>query len=150
LSRLESMGDALWDRVQTGVKDARLAYAGANRWARMRLWVLAALGLDAVLTVGAVLALSGSPQVEAWFEPGFPADMVIVRNLDDSPLRDVELVIDQRYRHRVALIPEEGTTGFDLRREFEDAKGRGPDQDYVPRSLVVTHSRGRREIGLDR
>ncbi len=148
MSRLEKMGDALWDRVQTGVRDARQAYAGANHWARMRLWVLAIVGLDAVLTLGAVVAFSGSPRVEAWFEPGFLADMVIVRNLDDSPLREVELVIDQRFRHRVAEIPEEGTTGFDLRREFEDDQGRGPEKDYVPRRLVVSHSRGRREISL--
>ncbi|MEM1022243.1 MAG: hypothetical protein AAGD10_19685 [Myxococcota bacterium] len=149
MSRLESIGDALWDRVQDGVTDARQAYAGANRWARMRIWVLVILGLDAVLTVVGVLAFSASPRVEAWFEPGFPHDMVIVRNLDDSPLRDVVLLIDGRFRHRVDKIPAEGSSGFDLVRDFADGTGRGPDDGYVPQTLVVTHTRGEREIALE-
>lgn len=101
-------------------------------------------GLALVL---AMLLWWWKPNVSATFAEGFPSDLVHVRNLDDAPLDDVVLVIDGRFRTVRAHLPV-GTTGFELRREFEDDRGNAPEKGYRPQRLRVVHGGGVAEVEI--
>jgi len=142
LSRLESIGDALWHRLKQVARDARDAYSGANRYARVKVWIIAAVVLDAVVTLGVVISVSGPPQLEVRFEQGFPANMVIIQNNYGDPVLDVSLRLDGTFLKESVDIPANGTTGFDVSREFMDEAGHHPEPEYAPVQLEVVYPSG--------
>jgi hypothetical protein len=141
MSRLEEAGEVLWTRVKDAASDAKTSYEDASIFGRWRLLVAAVVLADVLLTAGGVWLLSGGPGAEVWFEEGFPSNMLILRNYDASPLRDVRIVLDGRFVHEVEEIAGDATIGFELDREFRDEAGHPPDDDYRPRSVQLQHRR---------
>lgn len=113
-----------------------------DRFARSRRVVYVAVAANAILAIGLAIGIHlTQPIVEARFDRGFPADLLVVRNLAERPLTRVELELDQTYVYRTEAL-EPGTRTFDLRRSFRDDEGTPPPIGYVPRRLRVAHARG--------
>lgn len=127
-----------WERIHGLAQDVREAYQEANRFARMRLWVAAFVVLDALVTVGFVAASGGGPDLEIWYEVGFPSNMIIVRNHDGYPVKNLQILLDNQYELTVEEIAAESVAGFEIDREFRDPEGRTPDAQYVPRTARLT------------
>ena len=108
-------------------------------YAKLRMWIVAAFIADVVLTFGYIaVAGSGGPSaaVEAWFEPSFPSNILVVRNFDTEPIEDVELIVDGRYRAQLSqLMP--GPTGLTIDRDFHDGVQATPPATYEPRRLEL-------------
>lgn len=132
--------DQLIDGVQSALdflRSTKEAYEGANRFARMRVWILAVLALDLFATVMFVALTGGRAiDVDVWFQESFPSNMLILRNESDDPIEKVTLVLDGRYRLEVDTIAP-GLRGFEVNREFRDAKDEAPDESYRPQRLEI-------------
>ncbi|MBK8010963.1 MAG: hypothetical protein IPK13_06405 [Deltaproteobacteria bacterium] len=126
------------DGVLSLVRQTHEAYAGAGRFARMRGAVVGLLGLDVVAVVVGVLVASmqGGPfALEAWFEPSFPSNMIVIRN-NEGPLEAVTLTLDDRYRLDVPTMAR-GLAGFEVERAFKDEAGKRPDASFRPSALEI-------------
>ncbi|MGF1511714.1 MAG: hypothetical protein ACFB9M_19635 [Myxococcota bacterium] len=137
MSRLEHAGDALWSRVKDAATDAKDAYENADRFARQRLYIAAALGVDVVLTFLLVWFLSASPSTEVWFEEGFPSNLLLIRNLSNSTIEEVRVILDDRYEFEGGELLPNQIKGLEVEREFRDALGRRPDDRYRPRTVIL-------------
>lgn len=112
------------------------------KYAQMRRLVWAAMVLNAVVALGvAITVVAIRPTLSARFEPGFPSDMLLVKNGTGARLEEVVLELDQRWVARVRRL-EPGVRGFELKHAFEDVSEARPPNGYVPRSLTVSHSEG--------
>jgi hypothetical protein len=108
--------------------------------------VVGAVAANALLALllGAILHVE-RPRLSARFDPGFPADLLVIHN-EGRALEAARLVLDDRFVHRVdALSP--GTRTFELRRLFVGPDGEPPAPDYVPRRLRIVQPR--REVILE-
>lgn len=115
----------------------RESYAAGSRFAKMRVWIIAILALDAILTVTYVIQSGAKPlDVVVWFEPGFPANMLVLRNEGGEPLEDVTLILDRKYELEVERI-EEGLNGYEVNRAFRDREDLGPPESYAPKELEI-------------
>lgn len=103
------------------------------------------MGANVVLAVAlfAFIELS-RPSLSARYEPGFPSNMLIVKNTG-ARLVDVRLVIDGRFVHRTRAL-DPGVHGFEVQRAFEDDLEARPEAHYVPERLRVEHAAGAQEI----
>lgn len=138
MSRAEEVWGRVSDRCRSLVQDARDAYREADRYARMRLWVVAVVVVDLLVTVG-YLGLSGErPDLELWYRESFPSNLLIVRNHDDDAMRNVRIVLDDRYRLELLEVPGSSVQGYPMDREFHDVEGRTPGPQYRPRSVRLT------------
>lgn len=137
MSRIaEYLGDAK-ESLSHAFRSTKDAYDQAGRFARMRLWIMGAFGLDVVLVVALATVIGARAiDVDVWFQPGFPSDMLVVRNEGGDVLRDVQFVLDDRYRLRVDALPL-GLQGFEVSRDFRDASGTPPGRGYEPRVVEV-------------
>lgn len=120
------------------VRQTHEAYAGAGRFTRMRGAVVGLLGLDVAVVVVGVLVASmhaGPFALEAWFEPSFPSNMIVIRN-NDGPLESVTLTLDNRYRLDVPTMAR-GLAGFEVERQFRDEAGSRPDASFRPSALEI-------------
>ncbi len=134
------------DSLQSTVRTTKDAYDGASRFTRMRIWIGTVLAADVLLTflfVGVVG--SQAMALEVWFEPGFPSNLLVVRNQGNDVLEDVFLVLDDRYTLRVPRL-DPGPNGFEINREFHDKDDFGPPDDYMPSSLEVVSSNDKMHI----
>lgn len=132
----ESVVDGLKSIVDL-FRSASEAYEGANRFAKIRVWILGVLGLDLLLTLGVLIFVGGRAiDVEVWFEQGFPSNVLIVRNEGSDPLEDVTLVLDGRYSLRAKTI-DPGLSAFEVNREFRDGSSETPDYSYRPQRLEI-------------
>lgn len=123
--------------IASMLRSGKDAYEGASRFARMRLWAIAVFGADVLLVVLFVALSGGRPlDLEVWFQPGFPSNMVVFRNEGREALKDVELVLDGRFRLKVNKLPT-GLRGFELNRDFRDATNAAPPDGYRPRVVEV-------------
>ena len=131
--------DAL-ESVTRFLRSTREAYEGATQFARMRIWVFAVLAVDLIMVVS-VIAVTGTRvlALEVWYQPSFPANLLIVRN-DGSSIREVSVLLDGRYRIGGRNLAP-GVNGFEVERQFRDEKGERPPLGYRP-SLVTVHARG--------
>ena len=119
------------------LRDTKGAYEGAGRFAKMRIWILAVLAFDLMLTIVFVLSVGGKEiDVEVWFEQSFPSNMLVVRNESGDNLEDVTLMLDRRYMLKVGSIAP-GLRGFEVNREFRDSSGAAPDDAYRPQQLEI-------------
>jgi hypothetical protein len=127
-------------------RSTREAYEGASRFGRMRVWILAVFGLDVLGVVLFVALASGRPMdLEVWFQPGFPSNMLVIRNEGASALEDVQLVLDGRYQLSVERLAP-GLQGFEVNRAFRDASNLAPPEDYRPEELLVSTGGGTARI----
>lgn len=135
---MDRVKELLIDGLQSIIdlfRSTKEAYEGANRFARLRVWILGIFALDVLVTLVLVLSLGGREiEVEVWFEQGFPSNMLIVRNEEGEPLKDVTLRLDGRYVLQVKLL-KTGLQGFEVNRQFKDAKDQTPDEAYRPKQL---------------
>jgi hypothetical protein len=145
LNRFQDLARTARERLVGLWEDVREAYGEADRYARMRLWVVAFVAVDALCTVGFLWASSGRPALEVWYEVGFPSNMLILRNRDDDPLRGVQILLDGRYGLQAEEIPADSVTGFEIDREFRDREGRTPGAQYRPRTARITRD-GKTEV----
>lgn len=112
-------------------------YDGGSRFLKMRVWIVGILALDVVLTLAFVLLSGGrSLDVVVWYKPGFPANMLVVKNETGDVLEDVKLVLDGRYAHQVDRI-DRGLNGFDVNQLFRDASDGTPPDTYRPSQLQL-------------
>lgn len=120
-----------------------------ERFTRARTLIVGAMILNAVLALSVSLGIFlARTSWSARYEPGFPSDMLVLKNAGGDKLREVRLVLDGRFTHRVrALGP--GVHGFEIQRAFEDAQENRPPSGYIPRELVILHARGVEEMKVD-
>lgn len=125
------------DSLKGIFRSTKDAYDGASRFARLRMGVLAVFAVDVLAVLVFVLGSGGRPlDLEVWFQPGFPSNMLVVRNEGSRPLEDVKLLLDGRYGLEVLSLPV-GLQGFEVNRDFRDADNLAPEEDYRPQTLRV-------------
>lgn len=113
---------------------------------RVRRWIVIAMVVNVFLAGGLALAIELSrTSLSARYEPGFPSDMLMVKNGGEQRLFDVVLEIDGRYLHQVRSL-RPGVHGFEVQRAFEDRQENRPAAGYVPRLLKVMHRGGQETI----
>lgn len=141
----ERVGKA-WRTTADTIDQLREGYAGASRFARLRIAIVGALAVNVVAVI-VVLAVAGSRDewVAVRFQAGFPGDMLIVHNLDADPMREVHVVLDDRFEATVEIIGGYQTVGIELAREFRDPDGAIPPSKYRPTEARVEWS-GRVEV----
>ena len=134
---LSNLIDDLVQSVQGIFQKSKDAYEGSGRFQKWRLWVIGALVLDVAL-VGVVFAAIGLSTVdlEAWYQPSFPSNLVIVRN-NGAALGPATIVLDGVYRLEGAKL-EPGVNGFELERRFRNSKEEHPSASYQPSRLRLT------------
>lgn len=119
------------------VRSTKEAYDGANRFARMRLLILALFVVD-VLVVVIFMGSIGAREIEitVFFKKSFPTNMLVVRNESGDTMKEVRFTLDDRY---VLTVPklEPGLRGFEVTRDFLDAQELTPGEDYEPRIVVI-------------
>ena len=129
-------------------RSTKEAYEGANRFARLRIWILGIFTIDVLATLIFVFSVGGRAiDLEVWFEQGFPSNMLVVRNEEGAPLKDVLLLLDNRYRLEVKLL-KPGLQGFEVNRQFRDAEELTPSEDYRPRRLEVRAGGAKMQIAV--
>jgi hypothetical protein len=123
------------------IRQTRDTYEAGTRFMRMRVWIVALLLIDVFATV-AFLIFSGirTFDVDVWFEPGFPSNMLVVRN-QESPVSNAILVLDERYRLSVERI-DVGVNGYEVNRAFRDSSDASPPDSYKPQKLVIKFGGG--------
>jgi len=130
-------------------KSGREAYDGATRFARLRLWFIAAFAADVIAVVVFVAVSGGRPlDLEVWFQPGFPSNMIVFRNEGTEPLTKVRLRLDDKYVLEVDSLPI-GLRGFELNRDFRDASNQPPPDAYRPAKVHVTTADDTAEIPVE-
>lgn len=107
---------------------------------RRRIVILAAANLVLAVAIAVGLWLT-EPILSARFDPGFPADLVVVRNLGSRPMDAVVLTLDGRYVHRLGHLPAGPQVPVVLD-EFVDQGSYSPVEGYVPHRLEVRHAGG--------
>ncbi len=125
----------LLEALQSLFKQTREAYDGANRFARMRIWLVGAFAADVLLTLMVVLSSGADLEADAWFKPGFPSDLIVVRN--EEPLSDVVITLDGRWVHRKSYLAP-GVRGLDVRDDFRDDAEARPEPGYRPKVIQIS------------
>jgi hypothetical protein len=105
----------------------------ADRTGRLRLAILGALAVDVAVALAVAVSVATPPRVQAWFQPGFPADLVVIEN-QGGALDGVVLELDGRWVARPGRL-EPGVRGFEVTREFRAADGDLPPAEHRPRAL---------------
>jgi hypothetical protein len=130
------------------VRSTKESYDTGSRFMKMRVWIVTALALDVLLTLGFVLFSGGRPlDVVVWFEPGFPANMLVVRNEGSYALRNATLVLDGRYTLAVDKI-DRGLNGYEVNRAFKDNQDFSPPDSYKPRELEIRVEEERVKVAI--
>lgn len=130
-----SAGDRFGAVVRT-LRELKGSYDREDRFSKMRIWIIGAVGFDVVLTLILVLfGMGPALDVKAWYEEGFPSNLIVVQNQGD-PLINVEVVVDEKYRARLPRL-EVGATGLEIDREFRDGLDFPPPATYQPRELEI-------------
>lgn len=107
------------------------------------------------VVVNAVVALSLAAGMylarttwSAHYRPGFPLDMLMVKNGSGRVASDVELVLDGRWIYRPGDLSP-GAHGFPLRQVFEDAESERFPTGYVPRRLHIAYQGGSEDLAVE-
>lgn len=114
------------------VRSTKETYDAGTRFTRIRVWILALVVTDLIATLGYVFFSATNPlDVVVWFQPGFPANMLVVRNDGSAPLNDATLVLDEKYLLTVERI-EKGPNGYEVSSLFRDKEDQRPPDTYRP------------------
>lgn len=149
MSRLSEFAHDAAGSLTGALNSTREAYDGASRFARMRLWVLGVFVVD-VLAVVLYLSLTGGRpmDLQVWFQPGFPSNMIVFRNEGSEPLTEVQLLLDGQYGLKVTSLPT-GLRGFEVSRDFRDPTDRPPPEGYRPQMVRVITSGDTEDIPVE-
>lgn len=121
----------------------------ASRLARMRIGFLAMFAVDVIAVAAFVLMSGGRPlDLEVWFQPGFPSNMIVFRNEGSEPLRNVRLRLDNQYSLQVDALPP-GLRGFELNRDFRDGANQPPPDAYRPLMVHVATDGDQADIPVE-
>jgi hypothetical protein len=137
------------ERVGSAIQELHTRYKSEGRFNQMRIWVIAAVILDALLTSAFVMSSGSSNplRIDAWYQKGFPSNLVVIRNDSKRELIDVELEIDGRYHANVDHLTL-GANGFSIDQQFLDAQQHAPPAEYRPSTLTVRAGRDEVDIRL--
>lgn len=118
-------------------------YDAEGRFSKLRIKILGAFFLNLMVAsvVGFVLAQPPEVEIEAWWQVGFPSNLIVIRSLRPQPLRDVHMVLDSRYVGKAPII-QEGTNGFEIEQTFLDSNHFAPPREHVPQLLMLHTKRG--------
>ncbi|MBI3178121.1 MAG: hypothetical protein HYZ27_00580, partial [Deltaproteobacteria bacterium] len=108
-----------------------------GRFAKLRIQIVLLFALN--LGVAGVVGFASRDtalKIEAWWQIGFPSNLIVVQNLSERPVRDVTMVLDGRYTAHVALL-KPGSNGLEIEKEFLDAKKFAPLKDEPPKILEI-------------
>lgn len=132
------------------VRSTKEAYDGANRFARMRLAILAFLVVDLVVVVGFMSSIgSRALELTVFFKKSFPSNMLVVRNESGEAMTQVRFTLDNRYVLTVpSLAP--GLHGFEVNRVFMDPQELPPEESYTPKVVVVETDGERMTLDVSR
>ncbi|MEL6185431.1 MAG: hypothetical protein AAFU79_12480, partial [Myxococcota bacterium] len=81
----------------------------------------------------------------AHYRPGFPQNMLMVKNGSGRVAREVELVLDGRWYYRPGDLSP-GAHGFPLRQVFESEDNAQFPSGYVPRQLLIVYRGGSEDL----
>jgi len=138
MSRLTEFVQDVVGSLSGALRSSREAYEGASRFARLRLWVLSVFAADVIAVVLYLALTGGRPMdLQVWFQPGFPSNMIVFRNEGSEPLLNVKLVLDGKYHLEVMSLPQ-GLRGFEVSRDFRDPGDRAPPETYRPSQVQVS------------
>ena len=144
---LSSLIDDLWDSLKAVFRRSKDAYDGSGRFARWRLWVMAALLADVGIAVAVFIVVGlQALQLDAWYQPSFPSDLVIVRNQGEA-LGPTEIVLDGQYTLQTESI-DRGVNAFEVERRFRNAKSERPQPAYRPKKMVLQTAGDRVELDV--
>ena len=133
--------------VIAALRGVKAGYDRENKYAKMRIWVLGVFGIDVVATLLAVFVIAGpSLNVTAWFEEGFPSNLVVIQN-NGRVLSDVSVVIDGKFHAEIDEL-DHGATGLEIDRQFRGASDSAPDRAYRPSMLEIRAGSNRVELRL--
>ena len=126
------------DHIVGGMRSlVRGGFGEGSRHSKKRVLALGIFGIDVIASAFYVFIATRQPiDIQAWFEPGFPSNMVVLRNNEDGALEDVTLVLDLRYSMSLTEL-EPGISGLEVNREFRDNQNKAPKEDYRPERLIV-------------
>ncbi|MBI4817162.1 MAG: hypothetical protein HY791_12945 [Deltaproteobacteria bacterium] len=119
------------------VRRAKADYDSEGRFAKLRIQIVALFALN--LVAAGVVAFASRDltlRLDAWWQIGFPSNLIVVQNLSDRPVRDVTMVLDGRYTAHVAVL-KPGSNGLEIEKEFLDAKKFAPLKDEPPKLLEI-------------
>lgn len=135
---LDRVGDLVDSGMRTGTDafgNAKAEYGTRGRYFQMRVWVIAAFVVNAIVTLAYVLLAGGPAQLEASFEVGVLSNIIIIHNKGDA-LPAATITLDGRYEATIDPL-ESGANGLQVDREFRDGDGKPPKSDYRPKRLTV-------------
>src|SRR5947209_5716686 len=119
------------------VRATKESYDTGTRFLKMRVWIVALLAIDLLATLGFVFFVGGQPMnLIVWYQPGFPSNMLVVRNDGGSALKDVTLVLDNKYTATVERI-DKGPNGFEVNHVFRDKEDFAPPDSYRPAQVEI-------------
>jgi hypothetical protein len=119
------------------IRATKESYDAGTRFMKMRVWIVAILLVDLAVTVGFVFFIGGQPlNLSVWYQPGFPSNMLVVKNEGGRPLKDVTLILDNRYSAVVDKI-DRGPNGFELNHVFRDKDDFAPPDSYKPAQVEI-------------
>src|SRR5438874_2175982 len=119
------------------VRSTKESYETGTRFMKMRVWIVALLAVDMLATLGFVLLPGGTPlNLVVWYQPGFPSNLLVVKNEGGSALKDVTLILDNRYTATVERI-DKGPNGFEVNHVFRDKDDFAPPDTYKPAQLEI-------------
>lgn len=153
---VETAGTAGWHRAFARIKAdlvrIRLNYAAGSPAFKMRIWIVSAFSVDVAATLlffiigGSSRALS----VEAWYQQGFPSNLIVVRNVGARELKHIDMLLDSHYRAQIEAIGPGAASGLEIDRAFVDEEQLGPPASYTPKRLRIHSGAHAVEIQLGR
>lgn len=120
-----------------GVRAAKESYRAGTRFFKMRVWIVAVVALDLFASFGFVIFSGGQPlHIVVWYQPGFPSNMLVVKNEGGRALKDVTLLLDNRYIFKAEQL-DNGVNGFEVNHVFHDSNDLTPSDTYRPHEVEI-------------
>ncbi|MFO0722252.1 MAG: hypothetical protein U1E65_00630 [Myxococcota bacterium] len=142
-----SGGATLVQDLVSAIKDAKAGYDRENKYSKMRIWIFGVFGADVVATLLWVFLIAGpSLNVTAWYEEGFPSNLVVIQNNGRS-LSDVSVLMDGKFSAEIEEL-EHGATGLEIDRQFRGASDTAPERTYKPTTLEIRSGGNRVQLRL--
>jgi hypothetical protein len=133
---LDSGPRSVFGRLVESIRRIKAGYDAEDRYSKMRIWIVGALGADVLVTLIFVLiASSTNLPVTAWYEEAFPSNLIVLRN-EGPAIADVEVVVDGKYTARITSLAS-GVAGLELDREFKDGLDFPPPASYRPKLVEI-------------
>ena len=121
---------------------------GKFYYLRRAVWSF--LAVDILFTIIFIWSASApSTDIRIWFETGVPSNLIMVNTFSETPLDEVEIILDGRYYFTKTLLPS-GTTGLPLETDFLSTDEVAPVDGYRPRHIELKIGNDSFDFNLDR